>query len=92
MGTTQGGPHAERSHPDVVFLDLGVPGRDGGEVGRRLRARFGRDEVLWVATTGFGREEDRRRTGDAGFDRHLVKPIDLASLETLLSAASGDGR
>jgi CheY-like chemotaxis protein len=58
-------------------------------VGRRLRARFGRDAMLLVATTGFGRDEDRRRTGEAGFDGHLVKPIDPTAVQALLSGIGG---
>jgi signal transduction histidine kinase/CheY-like chemotaxis protein len=78
---------AERLSPDVVLLDIDLPRLDGLEVARRLRARWDRDCVrrpLLVATTGLGREVDRRRTSEAGFDHHLVKPIDLASLESLL--------
>jgi CheY-like chemotaxis protein len=79
----------DRLHPHVVFLDIGMPEMDGLEVGRRLRARFGRDAMLLVATTGFGRDEDRRRTGEAGFDGHLVKPIDPTAVQALLSGIGG---
>jgi signal transduction histidine kinase/AmiR/NasT family two-component response regulator len=71
---------ANEFRPDVVLLDIGMPNLDGHEVCRRIRARdWGRDMVL-VAQTGWGQEEDRRRTQAAGFDYHLVKPIDHASL------------
>ena len=53
---------------------------DGLEVARRIRARGGAHRPLLVAVTGLGRDEDRRRSAEAGFDHHLVKPIDLASL------------
>jgi PAS domain S-box-containing protein len=61
--------------PDVALLDIGLPGMDGYEVGRRLRAASGSAGILLVALTGYGQEEDRRRTRDAGFDHHFVKPI-----------------
>jgi len=71
---------ANEFRPNVVLLDIGMPNLDGHEVCRRIRARdWGRDMVL-VAQTGWGQEEDRRRTQAAGFDYHLVKPIDHASL------------
>jgi signal transduction histidine kinase/ActR/RegA family two-component response regulator len=78
-----------RSEPEVVLLDIGLPGLDGLEVARRIRAGGGAWRPLLVAVTGLGREEDRRRSADAGFDHHLVKPIDLASLAALMDAASG---
>ena len=71
--------------PDVVLLDIGLPGLDGLEVCRRLRAREGDIQPLIVAMTGYGQEEDRRRSADAGFDAHMVKPVDLESLRELLS-------
>jgi signal transduction histidine kinase/ActR/RegA family two-component response regulator len=78
-----------RSEPEVVLLDIGLPGMDGLEVARRVRARGGAHRPLLVAVTGLGRDEDRQRSADAGFDHHLVKPIDLASLEALLAGAAG---
>jgi signal transduction histidine kinase/CheY-like chemotaxis protein len=73
--------------PAVVLLDLGLPGMDGFEVARRLRADVGLAEVTIVAITGYGREEDRRRSAESGFDHHLVKPVDLDVLQRLLAAA-----
>jgi signal transduction histidine kinase len=70
--------------PDVVLLDLGLPGMHGHEVGRRLRQQPGLDKVLVVALTGSASEDDRRRSREAGFDHHLVKPIDPEDLERLL--------
>jgi len=78
-----------RSEPEVILLDISLPGLDGLEVARRIRAHGGARRPLLVAVTGLGRDEDRRRSADAGFDHHLVKPIDLASLEALMDAASG---
>lgn len=75
---------AEDWHPEVMLLDLGMPRLDGCEVARRVRAQsWGRDTVL-VALTGWGQEEDRRRTREAGFDSHLVKPLDLDVLTDFL--------
>jgi signal transduction histidine kinase len=72
--------------PSVVLLDLGLPDIDGYEVARRMRAEpEGRNATL-VALTGWGRDEDRRRSKEAGIDHHLVKPIDLAALQGALEA------
>jgi len=62
--------------PEIVFLDLDLPEMNGLEVARLLRSGPRTRSLLLVATTGFGREEDRRRTAEAGFGYHLVKPID----------------
>jgi CheY-like chemotaxis protein len=70
--------------PDLVLVDLGMPGMDGFETARRIRAAKGGAEPLLVALTGWGSEEDRRRTRDAGFDRHLVKPVQPSELASLL--------
>jgi PAS domain S-box-containing protein len=72
-------------HPDVVFLDIGLPkGMDGYEVARRLRQQPGLGEALLVALTGFGQEEDRRRSLAAGFHAHLVKPVNPDLLREIL--------
>jgi PAS domain S-box-containing protein len=76
---------ALRLGPEIVFLDLTLPKMDGLEVARRLRSRFARRVVL-VATTGFGQSDDRRRTTEAGFDHHLVKPIDPSKVQALLAS------
>jgi CheY-like chemotaxis protein len=70
--------------PDVALLDLGLPGMDGCELARELRTRLG-PELLLVALTGYGQEEDRRRTREAGFDHHFVKPIAPQTLRHLLA-------
>jgi signal transduction histidine kinase len=77
---------AEQVVPEVALVDIGIPGLDGYEVARRLRARFG-DRLLLVALTGYGAPEQRQAAWDAGFDEHVVKPIDPARLEQLLATA-----
>jgi PAS domain S-box-containing protein len=73
--------------PDVVVLDIGLPGMSGLEVGRLLRERQkGTEQPLIVAMTGYGQEEDRRRSQEAGFNAHLVKPVDLKVLQELLAS------
>jgi len=77
--------------PDVAFIDIRLPGIDGHEVARRIRARLGA-RVLLVALTAQGREQDRRRARWAGFDAHLVKPVSYEDLTRVLDrAAGGDG-
>ena len=72
--------------PDVVLLDIGLPKLDGYEAARRIRAqRNGVDGVMLIAITGWGHDDDRRRSRDAGFDAHLTKPVDYVDLTTLLA-------
>jgi PAS domain S-box-containing protein len=78
---------AEAFRPEVVLLDIGLPRMDGYEVARRLREELGLKAALLVAVTGYGQEEDRRRSEEAGFDAHLTKPADLATVQRLLNAA-----
>jgi PAS domain S-box-containing protein len=72
--------------PEVVLLDIGLPGMDGYEAARRFRGEKGSAGIVLVAVTGYGREEDRRRAQDAGFDHHLVKPISPEAILTVISA------
>jgi signal transduction histidine kinase/DNA-binding response OmpR family regulator len=76
---------ATSAAPDVALIDIGLPGLDGYEVARRIRAAVGRMLTL-VALTGYGTADDRRRAEQAGFDVHLVKPIDLDRLIALIAA------
>lgn len=76
--------------PHVVLLDLGLPVMDGYETCHRLRAEPAGHGVLVVALTGWGQEEDRRKTREAGFDRHLVKPVDPSELLQLLATHGDD--
>jgi len=71
--------------PEVVLLDLGLPKIDGLEVVRRLCQRSENAETLFVSMSGFGQEQTRRRSNDAGFHHHLVKPVDVSSLRSLLA-------
>ena len=73
--------------PDVVLLDIGLPLLNGYDTARRIRDTLGKRNPLLVAITGWGQEEDRRRSRAAGFDHHLVKPIDPAELTTFLDSA-----
>ncbi|HYQ90968.1 MAG TPA: ATP-binding protein, partial [Candidatus Competibacteraceae bacterium] len=80
---------ARQFHPQVVLLDLGMPGMDGYEVARRLQERPPRQRPQrLIALTGYGDEETRRRVQEAGFTQHLVKPVELSVLVTLLRAES----
>jgi CheY-like chemotaxis protein len=71
--------------PDVAFLDIGMPGMDGYELCRRIRREAALDQVFLVALSGWGQEEDRQRSVEAGFDRHLVKPADPTSVKRVLT-------
>jgi CheY-like chemotaxis protein/two-component sensor histidine kinase len=79
---------AEEFHPELVLLDIGMPGMDGYEVARQLRLRPGFEGTLLVALTGWGQESDRDRSREAGFDHHLVKPVDPDALLGLLTEPS----
>jgi signal transduction histidine kinase len=72
--------------PEVVLIDLGLPGLDGYEVARALRASPGDRMITLIAVTGYGQAEDRRRSKDAGFDAHLVKPVSQSLLSHLITA------
>ena len=76
---------AEAEAPDIAFLDLGMPGMDGFELARRLRALPGGDSMLIVAVSGWGGEDDKRQSAEAGFDLHLTKPV---SVDAVLAAIS----
>ncbi len=78
---------AGKFRPGVVLLDLGLPGMDGLEVARRLRRDYSAHEMRLVALTGYGSDEDRRQCHEAGFDDHLLKPVELDALERLLAGA-----
>jgi CheY-like chemotaxis protein len=71
--------------PQIALLDIGMPGMDGIELGRRLRSEPEFETMLMIALTGYGRDEDRRRSAEAKFNAHLVKPVDVAALNTLIA-------
>jgi CheY-like chemotaxis protein len=71
---------AKEFRPEVMLLDVGLPGLDGNEVARRIRAQSWGKDMMLIAATGWGQPEDRRRSREAGFDHHMVKPIDLNDL------------
>lgn len=76
---------ANAYNPDVVLLDIGLPGLDGYQVCRSLRKQTAARQPLIIAMTGYGQEEDQRRSTEAGFNAHLIKPVDLETLQDLLS-------
>ena len=72
--------------PAAVFLDLGMPDMDGFEVAHQIRSRPNRKDTVLIALTGWSQERDKRRTAEAGFDRHLAKPADLETLQSVLTS------
>jgi signal transduction histidine kinase/DNA-binding response OmpR family regulator len=80
---------ALRFAPDVALIDLGLPGMDGLEVARRVRGSDVGSRIMLVAVTGYGQAGDRRETLDAGFDVHLVKPVEIERLTEVLALATG---
>jgi PAS domain S-box-containing protein len=85
---------AERHRPDLVLLDIGLPALNGYEVCRQVRAQSWGREMVLIALTGWGQDEDRRKSREAGFDGHLVKPVDYPALLDLLGSlpAAGSAR
>jgi signal transduction histidine kinase/ActR/RegA family two-component response regulator len=80
---------AERVKPDLALLDIGLPGMDGHELGRRLRALPGLEHIQLVALTGYGQAADRERSRRAGFQAHLVKPVDFNAMGRLMQELFG---
>jgi CheY-like chemotaxis protein len=76
----------EAYRPSVMLLDIGMPGMDGLEVARRARQRADSRDLTVIALSGWGQDEDRRRSREAGVDYHMVKPVDLDELGRLLTA------
>jgi CheY-like chemotaxis protein len=79
----------QRIHPDVALIDIGLPGIDGYELARRLRASQGENHTYLVALTGYGQSTDVNAAREAGFDHHIVKPINLKKLSRILQFRSG---
>jgi len=82
---TSGVEIATRLQPDIVLIDIGLPGLDGYEVARRIRAVL-KDGPRLIALSGYGQEKDRQRAFQAGFDDHLLKPVDPTRLLAVLTA------
>jgi CheY-like chemotaxis protein len=78
-------PAAKSYRPDVVVLDIGLPGLSGYDVARELRGQPEFKRTPLVAVTGYGQEEDRRRSQEAGFDCHLTKPVDPEALQAFVA-------
>ena len=74
--------------PDIVFMDIGMPGLDGYEVCRRIRQMPTQQNVVLVAVTGWGQAQDKRRALEVGFDAHLTKPVDPDAVAQLLAGAA----
>jgi CheY-like chemotaxis protein len=77
---------AQKHRPDVILLDIGMPRLNGYDVCRHVREQPGGDAIRIIALTGWGQEEDRRLSQEAGFDGHLVKPVDYNALLELLGS------
>lgn len=80
---------AREFRPHVALLDLGMPKLDGYEAARSIRRQSWGQKIMLVALTGWGQQEDKRRSREAGFDAHLVKPIDFDALEELVASSNG---
>jgi CheY-like chemotaxis protein len=76
--------------PEIVLLDIGLPRLNGYDAARRIRERVPRGAITLIAVTGWGQDQDRRRSKEAGFDFHVVKPVDPDDLETLLADVASD--
>jgi len=85
-----GAQHAEEYRPAVALVDIDLPGIDGYEVARKIRTAYPTDAPVLIALTGFGQPADQRRALEAGFDFHLVKPVDPPQLARLLQIAGGN--
>jgi CheY-like chemotaxis protein len=71
--------------PDLVFLDIAMPGLDGYEIARTLRAKYGPDGIRIVAVTAYGDKEARTKVREAGFDAHVLKPVDFEIIESIVA-------
>jgi CheY-like chemotaxis protein len=83
---------AAEFRPDVVLMDIGMPRMDGYEAARRIRQQPWGEKMALVALTGWGQNEDKQRTADAGFDHHWVKPAEPAAIQALIAAHSHEPR
>ncbi len=81
---------SDRRRPELVLLDIGMPRLNGYDTARRIREQPWGKYTMLVALTGWGLEEDRQKTHDAGFDCHMVKPVDPVALKKLLATCRAD--
>ncbi len=81
---------ARASAPDIVVMDIGMPGMDGYDAARQIRKQPGGDKIMLIALTGWGQSNDRKRATEAGFDHHLVKPVDYELLMKCLDAPGAE--
>ncbi len=79
----------ELAMPDMIVMDLGMPCMDGYEAARRIRGKPGSKDVLMIALTGWGQSDARQRTIDAGFDHHLIKPVNFDEIKRLANGQLG---
>jgi signal transduction histidine kinase len=90
------GPDALRTasdyRPDVVLMDIGMPGMSGHEVAQKMRETSATRDIVLIAMTGYGRQVDREQSRAAGFDHHLVKPLDFEKLNEVLTTSAGPGK
>ena len=76
-------------HPDVLLVDIGLPGLDGYQVARKIRQDFAKETLMLIAVTGYGGEDNHARAKGAGFDHYLVKPVNLKALQEILAGWQG---
>ena len=72
--------------PNVILMDIGMPGMDGNEVARRIRQQPAFNDIKLIALTGWGQEKDRQRSKESGFDHHLTKPVNFQDLTDLITS------
>jgi two-component system CheB/CheR fusion protein len=77
--------------PELIFMDIGLPGLSGHEAAQKIRTELGMTDVYMIALSGYGTEEDRKRSLRSGFNAHLVKPLDPSTLPGLLATAAKKG-
>ena len=82
---------AREYHPNLILLDIGLPGMNGFEVAKKVREELELGNVVLVAMTGYGQESDKQRSQEAGFDHHLVKPADFSTVQQILATVSQGG-
>jgi len=77
--------------PDIILMDIGLPGLDGYELARQIRAQSGGQNIIMAALTGYGQPEDQQRARESGFDLHLIKPVEVDSIRRVLQTTDRAG-